>query len=121
MKKSIPVVILILFIGAAFILLRPSSKVTPSQKNVTAPTTAQATREKTYVLSDLAAHAAADNCWLAIDGGVYNVTSFIQGNLHPGGEAIVRGCGKDASQMFGRHSDRARSMLPEYKVGILTQ
>ena len=121
MKNIFPVAIIIVFAAAAYMFLRPATPMTPVQESVVSPTAVQGVREKTYVLSDVAAHATAQDCWLAIDGSVYDVTSFIKGNLHPGGDAIVRGCGKDASRMFGRHSERARAMLPDYKIGIVSQ
>jgi cytochrome-b5 reductase len=71
--------------------------------------------------TELAKHNNAQDCWLAIEGKVYNVTSFIPG--HPGGEAIVRGCGQDATAMFNQrpdgssHSSRARDLLPSMVVG----
>lgn len=121
MKKVFPFLIIIVFVGAAFLLIRASRQTPSPQKRVILPTAAKTNREKTYVLADIASHATAQDCWLAIDGGVYDVTPFIQGKLHPGGAAIMKGCGKDASQMFGRHSDKARALLPDYKIGILTQ
>ena len=69
-------------------------------------------------LADVAKHATASDCWMAIDGKVYNVTSFIPN--HPGGEAILRGCGKDASDMFNsRHGERAKALLPSFYIGDL--
>jgi cytochrome b involved in lipid metabolism len=121
MKHIVPVAIILIFFGAAYIILRPATPVVPVQKRAVSPTAVQEVREKTYVLADVATHATAQDCWLAIDGGVYDVTAFIQGKQHPGGEAILRGCGKDASTMFGRHSERARAMLPDYKIGIVSQ
>lgn len=72
-------------------------------------------------LAEVANHNTATDCWLAIENKVYNVTSFIAGNKHPGGEAILAGCGKDATVLFvGRgHSDKARSLLPDFYIGDL--
>ncbi|MFH2062583.1 MAG: cytochrome b5-like heme/steroid binding domain-containing protein [bacterium] len=79
-----------------------------------------------YSLNEVASHATADDCWMAIDGQVYNVTAAI-GN-HPGGEMILQGCGKDATQLFatkGRgeagppHSPQAREGLANFMIGTL--
>lgn len=71
-----------------------------------------------FTLADVAQHNSASSCWLAIDGNVYDVTSFIPN--HPGGQAILQGCGKDVSALYAQiHDDRARALLPQYKIGIL--
>lgn len=88
----------------------------------TIPSTSQATTPvASYALTDIAAHSTASDCWLVIRGKVYNVTSFIP--RHPGGEAILKGCGKDATAMFEQrpdgsaHSPRAEAKLDEFYIG----
>lgn len=96
-------------------LSAPASSPTPSPTN------------KSYTLEEVAAHAGRESCWLAIEGKVYDVTSFVQGGFHPGKEAILQGCGKDATELFNTrpmgsgtaHSERARKMLPKYYIGEL--
>lgn len=75
-------------------------------------------------IDEVGAHANADSCWIVIEGKVYDVTSFIPN--HPGEEAILMGCGKDATEMFNSrpsdgtsHSSRARSILSDYQIGVL--
>lgn len=78
-----------------------------------------------YLLSEVALHNSKDNCWLAIEGKVYDVTKFIP--THPGGDAILAGCGKDATELFNTrpmgsgtpHSERARNGLENYYIGEL--
>lgn len=71
-----------------------------------------------YTLADVSKHTSESDCWMAIDGNVYNVTSFIPN--HPGGRQMLLGCGKDASSMFnGIHSSQARSLLPQFLIGKL--
>lgn len=79
---------------------------------------------KTYTLSEISSHDNEESCWIAIEGKVYDVTDFI--SSHPGGEAILMGCGSDATELYndrpngsGAHSDRARSLLPDYYIGEL--
>jgi len=86
--------------------------------------TAQPTQPIQTVSSDeLKKHNSASDCWLAIEGKVYDVTSFI--TSHPGGIAITLGCGKDATTLFRlrpngtSHSQRAEQMLPKFYVGDL--
>jgi cytochrome b involved in lipid metabolism len=76
-------------------------------------------------METVAEHGVADNCWLVINNNVYNLTDFVVS--HPGGKAIIEGCGKDATQLFETrpmgsgtpHSDRARSILEKYYIGSL--
>jgi len=79
-----------------------------------------------YSLDEVAEHDNRDDCWLAIEGKVYDVTSFVGGGLHPGGLIILQGCGKDATAMFNLrpgketpHSEKARQMLPKYEIGVV--
>jgi cytochrome b involved in lipid metabolism len=48
---------------------------------------------------------------------VYDVTTFI--GKHPGGEAILKGCGKDATQMFSRHPESAKALKEQFYIGDL--
>ncbi len=75
-------------------------------------------------LEELARHASEADCWMAIDGVVYDVTDYIP--RHPTSPAVMTPwCGKDASDAYrtkgyGRpHSPAADAMLPEYRVGPL--
>ena len=76
-------------------------------------------------MKELAKHDNIQNCWLLIDGKVYDVTNFI--STHPGGLAIVQGCGMDATELFETrpmgsgepHSERARMMSDDYYIGII--
>lgn len=80
-----------------------------------------------YTLTQVAEHTQRDDCWLVIEGKVYDVTPFIKSGFHPGRDAILQGCGRDATIMFNSrpndgtsHSARARAMLPKYYIGELT-
>ena len=75
--------------------------------------------------SEVVKHNTADDCWLAIGGQVLDVTEYI--NSHPGDQAIVQGCGQDATILFETrptgsgtiHSDTAYALFDEYYVGEL--
>lgn len=83
----------------------------------------------TFALAEVARHAAKEDCWLAIEGKVYDVTEFIESAKHPGGAAILEGCGKDATELFNTrpmgsktpHSEKARGFLPQFYIGELAQ
>lgn len=76
---------------------------------------------QTYTVADAALHNMAGDCWMIIDGKVYNVTSFI--SQHPGGSAIIPFCGQDASQAFAgqpmHQYSNATGLLPTYYIGDL--
>jgi cytochrome b involved in lipid metabolism len=81
-----------------------------------------------YTLEDVAKHSKAEDCWMVIEGNVYDMTPYIQKQIHPGGAAILFGCGKDATKVFNLrpkdnkpHSQNARDMLKDYYLGALTK
>ena len=73
--------------------------------------------EKTITLEEVAMHATSKDCYLAIEGKVYDVTKFIY--KHPGSLAILKGVGKDATSIFDKigHSNRARNIMRKYYIG----
>lgn len=91
------------------------------------PTAAASPESPTYTFAHVATHTTPDDCWMVIEGTVYNVSDF--GTKHPGGDAIYEGCGTDATTLFTTrpmgsqtpHSDNARSLLPQYAIGTLAQ
>jgi cytochrome b involved in lipid metabolism len=79
---------------------------------------------QTYTAADIAAHSVAEDCWLSIAGKVYDVTEYIAGGLHPGGEAILNGCGlEDATPLFEGikdgegHPENAWGYLENFYIG----
>lgn len=97
------------------------------ESEVVADTTTEAAPEaNTYTLAQVSQHATPEDCWLVIDGKVYDVSGF--GEKHGGGEAVYQGCGIDATELFETrpmgsgtpHSDKARSFLPNFEIGTLT-
>lgn len=98
--------------------------VSPSTTTPSAPVTTTTTAApNTFTLAQIATHNNASSCWTTINGGVYDVTSWI--NQHPGGsEAILSLCGKDGSVAFnGQHGGQARqaSELATFKIGTLAR
>ena len=72
--------------------------------------------------AEVARHDQREDCWLVIDDVVYDATDWIES--HPGGSAITRGCGKDATWFFTHrdgaeqdHSAAAREILEGMRLG----
>ncbi|CAN8253780.1 unnamed protein product [Cochlearia groenlandica] len=73
---------------------------------------------KVFTLAEVSQHTSSQDCWIVIDGKVYDVTKFLDD--HPGGdEVILTSTGKDATDDFEDvgHSSTAKAMLDEYYVG----
>ncbi len=97
----------------------PSTTPKPTPKPTPAPQPTGPT------LADVAKHNVSSDCWIIVNGGIYDVTSFIP--KHPGGKkAITRVCGTDATIAFetqggrGSHSSRAQALLETYRIGALS-
>ncbi|KAJ4722973.1 Cytochrome b5 [Melia azedarach] len=73
---------------------------------------------KVFTLAEVSEHNNAKDCWLIINGKVYDVTKFLED--HPGGdEVMLSATGKDATDDFEDigHSLSAREMVDQYYVG----
>ena len=75
---------------------------------------------------ELARHARSDDCWMAIRGGVYDLTKYLPD--HPSRpEVIEPWCGKEATLAYEtktknrKHSEMADRMLPAYRIGTFAQ
>lgn len=82
--------------------------------------------DRVVTADELARHASADDCWMAIDGVVYDFTAYLP--QHPTPPVVMTvWCGKEASEAYhtkgyGRpHSPAADAMLPAYRVGVLAK
>jgi len=75
------------------------------------------TAKKVISWDELAKHNTSSDCWLAIRGRVYDVTSWIP--KHPGGnDTIVLNGGRDATQLFeAYHPAKVQTMLANYDIG----
>lgn len=99
-------------LASADMLNAPDSQTDPSLGGIT--------------LEEVGKHSTISDCWMVVDGNVYDVTKFI--NSHPGGSgAIIPYCGRDGSQAFATkdtnpaksHTIVARDLLNSYYLGRL--
>lgn len=77
------------------------------------------TASKMYSLSEVKKHSTRDSAWIIVHGHVYDCTRFL--NDHPGGaDSILINAGTDCTEEFEAiHSDKAKKMLEEYRIGEL--
>ena len=111
MKK---IIFVIFILGFLF-----STGCSTDKTNVVAPKVTPIAKTITITMADVAKHNAASNCWMIISGKVYDVTNAE--STHPGGNKILMGCGKDATNLFEArpHSPKAHDMLINYYLGDL--
>jgi len=72
-------------------------------------------------ISEVAKHNRRDDCWVVINGTVYDVTKWL--NDHPGGiEVVMELAGQDATFAYNEvgHSNIATQEAVRFKVGTLS-
>lgn len=88
-----------------------------------APTTGATGPPDALTLAVVATHATPDDCWSAISGNVYDLTTWI--DQHPGGAEVIIGlCGIDGTQGFLAQHDgqgQPEARLASLLVGPLAQ
>ena len=77
-----------------------------------------------YSLNDVAEHNQQEDCWMAIYGQVYDLTTYLP--QHPTAlPLILPSCGTEASHAYDTknrghpHSDVADELLKNYQIGVL--
>lgn len=99
----------------------PTTETVTADQETSATNTGEVMSGENYTLADIESHDNEEDCWMAVDGKVYEVTDFI--GEHPGGDKILLGCGKDASSLFEsqpkHESDRAKAALEAHEIGTL--
>jgi len=128
---SILVIIVLIAGNLLFSKKKESSRETVKEENTQAVETNKPSEIKKYSLEEVAKHNIKEDCWMAINGKVYDVSPFIALGKHP--PQILMGCGKEATRLFetrttesgekigsGKpHSDNARKLLEQYFIGEL--
>lgn len=81
-----------------------------------------------YSMDEIAKHSSREDCWMAVEGKVYDVTGYIASGMHKGKDAILMGCGKDATEIYnnrpngsGAHSKLAREVMAKFAIGVVKQ
>lgn len=96
-----------------------SATASPTESASASPSPTQS--ETSLSLAEVAKRNTQAECWVAIDGNVYDLTDWIR--QHPGGSAAIRSlCGTDGTDQFlSQHGGEARpsSQLDRYYLGPL--
>lgn len=131
MKKYIlGVFLLVVALSVSGCFKKTAPQTEENQENSTVEQeTQQEEQSQGYTLVEVEAHATGEDCWMAVDGKVYDITEFIAGGKHGGGDAVLEGCGKDATELYNTrpmgsgtpHSEMARGFLENYYIGDLVE
>ncbi len=102
----------------------PAEPVSAQPPEPVAVVSVRSEQAATYTAADVARHARPEDCWMIIDGRVYDISAYLPD--HPSRSGIVEPwCGKEASEAYhtkgrGRpHSAGANALLAEYRIGTL--
>ncbi|GFP87299.1 cytochrome b5 isoform a [Phtheirospermum japonicum] len=77
---------------------------------------------KLFTMEEAAQHNTNEDCWVVIDGKVYDVSSYL--DEHPGGDdVLLKAAGIDATEGFedAGHSKTARELLEQFCIGELDE
>ena len=130
MRRAVVCVLVIgaLILGVIFagcIAEDESPSPVPSEQQGTP--TPQPEVQKTFCLEEVAQHNSAHDCWIVIQGKVYNVTTI---PCHGGGAGplLLESCGTDATELWEvkpdteePHSQKAQDILDDYYIGDLEE
>lgn len=83
-----------------------------------APSAGDSSASTGLTMSEVGAHATADDCWSVVQGNVYDLTTWIQ--QHPGGPDVIKAmCGVDATDAFMNQHDGQRDPEKELKSRLV--
>ncbi|XP_037443461.1 cytochrome b5-like [Triticum dicoccoides] len=78
------------------------------------------TLTKLYSMKEAALHNTPDDCWIVVDGKIYDVTAYLDD--HPGGaDVLLAVTGMDGTDEFedAGHSKDAKELMKDYFIGEL--
>lgn len=73
-----------------------------------------------FTAEDVRPHNRKGDAWLIVDGGVFDVTEFV--DEHQGGDSILKNAGADASAGFHgpQHPAKVAEDIEQFRIGYLT-
>lgn len=89
-------------------------------------TTSERDEPASYSLAEVAQHDTLEDCWMAIEGGVYDISEYVP--RHPAPASVLEPwCGREATEGMrtkgdsSDHSARAWRMAERFRIGNLRQ
>jgi len=72
-------------------------------------------------MEEVSKHNTVDDLWLVVDKRIFDVTDYV--DSHPGGEAILRGAGQDATVRFRgpQHPETVNELIEDYYIGYVVE
>ncbi|KAG5858946.1 cytochrome b5-like heme/steroid binding domain-containing protein [Encephalitozoon hellem] len=76
---------------------------------------------RTFTVEEVSRHDKVDDCWIIMDGVVYDVTDFLR--LHPGGiDVIMKHAGRDCTDAFNKaHPHVNKELLLGSVIGTVVK
>lgn len=101
--------------------MAPNENAKIREKEVANTSTSASPGKNTYTWQDVAKHNTAEDCWVSLNGKVYNITNWM--DSHPGGKEILQlVAGRDISIAFDCYhpfTNKAREVLPKFEIGTV--
>ena len=92
-----------------------------AQPSVANDEAATKTPQRKISVEEFVKHNTADDCWITVNGNVYDLTDFIE--MHPGGTTpLIQNAGHDATTLYNKIHPKGtiENFLPEDKqLGVL--
>ena len=129
--KKLVYTVFIAFWAAIVTLLAVDMLAPESEQDVSQPAPGTAGPEQTaqsagYSLDQVAEHDTLEDCWMAIEGAVYDLSDYVP--RHPTPPSVIEPwCGREATEGMrtkgdsADHSTRAWRMLERYRIGSLAE
>ena len=72
-------------------------------------------------MEEVKTHKQKNDCWVVIEGKVYDVTNYIR--YHPGGDILLDAAGKDGTALYQHYHPwvNVQALIGKYQVGYLTR
>ncbi len=125
MKKFLLISLIFVFsltLSGCF-LSEEKEEIPPQAMKIIEPSSLDPNTLPVYTFQEVASHSTAEDCWMIINSDVIDATSFF--GKHPGGEAnLLKGCGKDATEMFAsvkKHNPSGYEKAKELTIGIFVE
>jgi cytochrome b involved in lipid metabolism len=73
-----------------------------------------------YTMDQVALHNTREDCWVVVDGEVYDITRFLR--KHPPGMGIIlKYAGKDVTNHFEYHTEGTKYFWRQLKIGTVVE